>query len=192
LKSFENVEVFEAPGERIQLQAYADALNKLTYGTWAITLDIDEYLDLGGLTVDEFLKPYEGADSVKLNWVVYGDNEQTHYEDRPVTERFIRPARLDCVYNDTLKIPENLHTKSFFCFKYKPTQIDIHCTHIAGGIAINTDGKQVNMDSPFTNELCLKRGFVRHYITKSTTEWCERRLGVTDACRKYSSRTRSS
>ena len=182
MKSFENVEVYEAPGERIQLQAYADALNKLTYGTWAITLDIDEYLDLGGLTVDEFLKPYEGADSVKLNWVCYGDNEQTHYEDRPVTERFIRPARLDCVYNDTLKIPENLHTKSFFCYKYKPTQIDIHCTHIAGGIAINTDGKQVNMDSPFTNELCLKRGFVRHYICKSTREWCERRLNTKDAC----------
>lgn len=65
------MEVYDAPGERIQLQAYADALNKLTYGTWAITLDIDEYLDLGGLTVDEFLKPYNGVDSVKLNWVVY-------------------------------------------------------------------------------------------------------------------------
>lgn len=182
MKSFENVEVYEAPGERIQLQAYADALNKLTYGTWAITLDLDEYLDLGGLTVDEFLKPYEGADSVKLNWVCYTDNEQLEYEDIPVTERFIRPARLDCVYNDTLKIPENLHTKSFFCYKYKPTQIDIHCTHIAGGIAINTDGKQVNMDSPLTNELCLKRGFVRHYICKSTREWCERRLNTKDAC----------
>lgn len=182
LKSFENVEVYNAPGERIQLQAYADALNKLTYGTWAITLDIDEYLDLGGLTVEEFLKPYNGVDSVKLNWVCYTDNEQTHYEDRPVVERFIKPARLDCLYNDTLKIPENLHTKSFFCYKYKPTQIDIHCTHIAGGIAINTEGKQVNMDAPFTNELCLKRGFVRHYITKSTQEWCERRLNTKDAC----------
>ena len=182
MKSFDNVEVYDAPGEKIQLQAYADALNKLTYGSWAITLDIDEYLDLGGLTVDEFLKPYNGVDSVKLNWVCYGDNEQTHYEDRPVVERFIKPARLDCVYNDTLKIPENLHTKSFFCYKYKPTQIDIHCTHIAGGIAINTEGKQVNMDAPFTNELCLKRGFVRHYITKSTQEWCERRLNTKDAC----------
>lgn len=182
LKSYENIEVYDAPGESIQLQAYADALNKLTYGTWAITLDIDEYLDLGGITVDEFLKPYNGVDSVKLNWVCYGDCEQTKFEDRPVTERFIKPSRLDCVYNDTIKIPENLHTKSFFCYKYKPTQIDIHCTHIVGGIAINTDGKQVNMDAPFTNELCLKRGFVRHYITKSVTEWCERRLNTKDAC----------
>lgn len=71
LKSHDNITVYNAPGERIQLQAYADALNKLTYGTWAITLDIDEYLDLGGLTVDEFLKPYNGVDSVKLNWVCY-------------------------------------------------------------------------------------------------------------------------
>lgn len=38
------------------------------------------------------------------------------------------------------------------------------------------------MDSPFTNELCLKSGFVRHYITKSTREWCERRLNTKDAC----------
>lgn len=71
MKSFDNVEVYDAPGERIQLQAYADALNKLTYEAWAITLDIDEYLDLGEFTVEEFLKPYNGVDSVKLNWVCY-------------------------------------------------------------------------------------------------------------------------
>lgn len=58
--------------------------------------------------------------------------------------------------------------------------LDIHTAHVEGGIVINTKGQRV-ADSPF-QDLCLDRGFVQHYITKSVTEFCERRLGVKDAC----------
>ena len=58
--------------------------------------------------------------------------------------------------------------------------LDIHTAHVENGIVINTKGQSVP-DSPF-QDLCLDRGFVQHYITKSCREWCERRLGVTDAC----------
>lgn len=148
--------------------------------TGGFVCDVDEFLNIGNLSVQEFLKPYQGADVVKLNWVCYADNDQLEYEDRPVRERFLKPAPLSCVYNDTVKIPENCHTKYFYCHKYKQTMLDIHTAHVANGIVINTKGQRVQ-DSPF-QDLCLDRGFVQHYITKSTTEWCERRLGVTDAC----------
>ena len=149
--------------------------------TGGFVCDVDEFLNIGNLSVQEFLKPYQGADVVKLNWVVYGDNDQLEYEDKPVRERFLKPAPLTCVYNDTVKIPENCHCKYFYCHKYKPAQLDIHTAHVAGGLAINTKGQQVNMDSPF-QDLCLDRGFVQHYICKSTREWCERRLNTKDAC----------
>lgn len=58
--------------------------------------------------------------------------------------------------------------------------LDIHTAHVEGGIVINTKGQRV-ADSPF-QDLCLDRGFVQHYITKSTREWCERRLNTKDAC----------
>ena len=58
--------------------------------------------------------------------------------------------------------------------------LDIHTAHVEGGIVINTKGQRV-ADSPF-QDLCLDRGFVQHYLTKSVNEFCERRLGVTDAC----------
>lgn len=71
LKSYDNITVYDAPGERIQLQAYQDSLSKMTYGQWNLYIDIDEFLNIGNLSVQEFLKPYQGADVVKLNWVVY-------------------------------------------------------------------------------------------------------------------------
>ena len=71
LNSHDNITVYDAPGERIQLQAYQDSLSKMTYGQWNLYLDVDEFLNIGNLSVQEFLKPYQGADVVKLNWVVY-------------------------------------------------------------------------------------------------------------------------
>lgn len=180
LKSHDNITVYDAPGERIQLQAYQDSLSKMTYGQWNLYLDVDEFLNIGNLSVQEFLKPYQGADVLKLNWVVYGDNDLLEYEDRPVRERFLKPAPLSCVYNDTVKVPENCHCKYFYCHKYKQTMLDIHTAHVENGIVINTKGQRVP-DSPF-QDLCLDRGFVQHYITKSTREWCERRLNTKDAC----------
>jgi len=181
LKSHDNITVYDAPGDRIQLQAYQNELVNARYNEWILFIDIDEFLNIGNLSVQEFLKPYQGADVVKLNWVVYADNDQLEYEDKPVRERFLKPAPLACVYNDRVKVPENCHCKYFYCNKYKQTMLDIHTAHVAGGIAINTKGQQVNMDSPF-QDLCLDRGFVQHYICKSTREWCERRLNTTDAC----------
>ena len=109
-----------------------------------------------------------------------GDNEQLEYDDKPVRERFLKPAPLACVYNDTVKVPENCHTKYFYCHKYKQTMLDIHTAHVENGIVINTKGQRVP-DSPF-QDLCLDRGFVQHYLTKSTREFCERRLNTKDAC----------
>lgn len=180
LKSEGKVEVYDAPGDRIQLQSYAFALSQMKYNDWCLVCDVDEFLNIGNLSVQDFLKPYQGADVVKLNWVVYGDNDQLEYEDKPVRERFLKPAQLACVYNDTVKVPENFHTKYFYCHKYKQTMLDIHTAHVEGGIVINTKGQRVQ-DSPF-QDLCLDRGFVQHYITKSCREWCERRLNTKDAC----------
>lgn len=71
LKSNDKLTVYDAPGERIQLQAYQDSLSKMTYGQWNLYLDIDEFLNISNLSVQDFLKPYQGADVVKLNWIVY-------------------------------------------------------------------------------------------------------------------------
>lgn len=181
IKSNDKLTVYDAPGDRIQLQAYQNELVSARYNEWILFIDIDEFLNIGNLSVQDFLKPYQGVDVVKLNWVCHSDNDKLVYEDSPVRERFIKPARLDCVYNDTVRVPENCHTKAFYCHKHKQTRPDIHTVHIDGGVAINTDGQRVDLDSPF-QDLCLKRCFIDHYICKSTTEWCERRLNTKDAC----------
>lgn len=71
LNSNDKLTVYDAPGDRIQLQAYQDSLSKMKYNDWCFVCDVDEFLNIGNLSVQEFLKPYQGADVVKLNWVVY-------------------------------------------------------------------------------------------------------------------------
>ena len=71
LKSNGKIEVYDAPGDRIQLQSYAFALSQMKYNDWCFVCDVDEFLNIGGLSVQDFLKPYQGIDVVKLNWVVY-------------------------------------------------------------------------------------------------------------------------
>ena len=74
-----------------------------------------------------------------------------------------------------------MHCKCFYCHKYKQVNPGIHTVNIPNGIAVNTDGKQVNICSPI-QEICLNRGHIDHRITKSTEEFCERRLNTVDAC----------
>lgn len=71
LKSNDKLTVYDAPGDRIQLQAYQNELVNARYNEWILFIDIDEFLNIGNLSVQDFLKPYQGADVVKLNWVVY-------------------------------------------------------------------------------------------------------------------------
>ena len=81
LKSHDNITVYDAPGERIQLQAYQNAVANAHYGDWLLFIDIDEFLNIGNLSIQDFLKPYQGADVVKLNWVCHNDNDKLEYEN---------------------------------------------------------------------------------------------------------------
>lgn len=193
-KGFDNIIVYDNGGNGIinglelinfkevpapQLKAYQDYIMKMPLNDWVLFIDIDEFYD--GPEVHEFLKPFENCDCVRLNWKVYGDCEQIKYEEKPVWERFPDPSPIDCLYNDTISgVTENLHIKNFYHRTFKPAQAGVHNTMVAGGCAVNTKFEVENGLSPF-QEVCWETAFIRHYLTKSTEEWCERRLNKIDA-----------
>lgn len=63
---------------------------------WMLFFDFDEFLYFTNkniTTIKQFLsdKKYDKCDVVKINWLIYGDNDLVFYDDRPVKERFIKP-----------------------------------------------------------------------------------------------------
>ena len=180
-----NVEEYDVSKETApQPGCYNFALSMLPKDSWVLFIDVDEYLHLEqDKTVKDFLNRFPDADIVRLNWKCFGDNEQLRYSDEPVTERFVKPCEKFFVYNDELPegIYENSHIKNFVKITNKQIIQSVHNAIIPYGKAVNAVGKLENMFSPWQN-ICWEVAWINHYNSKSTQEFCERRLNKKDAC----------
>lgn len=164
---FRNVEV-------AQLKAYNDCYsNHGNEYDWIAFFDFDEFLTLvKDDDIKSFLNHFEAFQCVKINWMVYTDNDLVINDHRPILERFATPMEYEkCI---DYPFPENLHTKSI----------------IKGGIedfrwsgnphAPNMDLKfcdsngNENDKSPF----CLfdySNAYIKHFITKTIDEWINKK-----------------
>ena len=123
------------------------------------------------------------CDCVRLNWVCYGDNNVIDKKYVSVLETFTEPAAINCIFNDTLPtgVTENMHTKYIVRKTWKNTSLGIHFPQIQFGIVHNAAGDIVKNDSAFL-PINYTNGCVKHFITKSTKDYIERRFGTYDAC----------
>lgn len=62
---------------------------------WFIIDDIDEFLTFTdkNMTIKSYLanKVFDKCDVIKINWLIYGDNELVNYDRRTMVERFTKP-----------------------------------------------------------------------------------------------------
>ena len=62
-------------------------------------IDIDEFIELPSYenNINNFLSDSKFAnyDAIIIPWLNYGDNDQLHYENKPLKERFIKPILKD-------------------------------------------------------------------------------------------------
>lgn len=81
--------------------------------------DCDEFLTFVNPdeNIKSFLEKYNDWDSIHINWMNYGDNGLTKYENIPVLERFISPI-LPLDFRYTYTFPENNHIKSIVKCKF--------------------------------------------------------------------------
>ncbi|WP_372614712.1 glycosyltransferase family 2 protein [Aquicoccus sp.] len=72
----------------------ADKRPEVAAADWIITLDIDEFINVhvGDHTVPALLAALPEASAITLTWRIFGSSDIIRYEDRPVTEEFIRAA----------------------------------------------------------------------------------------------------
>jgi hypothetical protein len=150
-------------------------------GDTVTILDADEFLE-SDFTINEIWSKFTDALCLRFNWRIYGDNDCVHPDERGVLDRFTVPAPVNAVYNDCLPkgITENWHTK-YSVKKKGPAQLFIHNAVVQGN-TVNMQNKLIAPMMPWI-EPCYDVAYVKHFITKSTEEFCRRRFNGTDACR---------
>lgn len=153
-----------------QLEAYTDCYNKhKNEYDWIAFFDFDEYLVLKkDNDIHSFLKGFEGFQCVKINWMVYTDNDLVFYDKRPLNERFTTPMDFDkCIQ---YSFPENNHVKSivkcdidnfnWYGNPHIPTCVENAC---------NAEGEKSDITAfqPYNFDVA----YLKHFITKTIEEW---------------------
>lgn len=111
--------------ENPQMDAYYDCYEKhsLEYD-WLSFFDLDEYLILKpeGIKIQEFLENerYKDCPIVKVNWILYSDNDQIKYEPKPFTERFTKLSKSTRTRTTIKSIMRGNITYSKFHKTYNP------------------------------------------------------------------------
>lgn len=162
-----------------QLKAYNECYEE--YGSlyeWIMFLDLDEYLSFSSSdfkTVRCFFnnERYNNFDMIHLNWMVFGDNNKLNYEKEHLIKRFPNPVNY--AKHITYDFPENYTIKSvvrgglpevkFTDTPHSPTTKSLKCC--------NDCGIEVKNSSPFSS-ISFKYSFIRHYTTKTISEYCEK------------------
>ena len=155
------------PGRKRQLAAYDDCLHRHRYDVrWLAFIDIDEFIvPLKDPDIPTFLKRFEDAPAVEINWLIYGSNGQTENDGRPVMERFTRHSLPDH--------PLNRHVKSIVDPRRVYNMIGCHEAARISGRAADEKGHPVRIsfrDRKPSQEVIR----INHYAVKSREEFVEK------------------
>ena len=142
--------------------------NKKKYD-WISFFDVDEFLEIKpkGIKIQKFLdnKRYNYCQNIKINWVLYSDDNKLHYENKPVQKRFKTP-----LYDNDL----NKHIKSTVRGNLPTNYWIPHCTPHSGRSNYNccsSSGKQISKSSSFNIPYDYKYAELKHYRTKTIEEY---------------------
>ena len=163
--------------DNAQCEAYAHCYRQHGHEyAWIGFIDVDEHVQVRqGETLTGYLAAMAAmkADVVLLNWRVMTDNGLTHYDPRPLKERFkeVMPLNQKVKYD----WPENDHVKCFvrgglgdveFRSPHHP-ETRIKCVNVSG-----KEVKNCAFVQPFDHSVMR----LDHYWTKTAEEWIGTKL----------------
>lgn len=156
-----------------QFEAYYDCYenNNKKY-KWLSFFDFDEFLELipKNMKINELLnnKRYEICDNIKINWLIYSDNNLIYYENRPIKERFTQP-----IYNTQINIHIKSTVRGNLKSNYWNNTLNPH-TSENKFISCSSSGNLIKYNSPFIDPPDYKFAVLRHYHTKTIEEFCNK------------------
>lgn len=163
------VEYTYFPGYRRQLAAYDDCLARHRFDTrWLAFIDMDEFIvPVKDNSIPEFLKRFESAPVVEINWLIYGSGGQRTHLPGTVMERFRHHSRPEH--------PLNNHVKSIVNPRRVYGMIGCHEAARIDGKAVDPSGHTVSI--PWRNrpaQVDIIR--INHYAVRSYEEFEEKQL----------------
>ena len=159
-----------------QLQSYNECYEE--YGDkydWIAFFDIDEFMFMYKDTnVCSFLSNeiFDGFDMVHLNWILFGDGDNTYNNGLPLLQRIRVPLDINACYN--LDFPESFHIKSIVRGGLKRMVFNVtpHTPSIDGKCC-NSYGIECDKNSPFC-PYDFRNGGIMHYTTKTAEEFADK------------------
>ena len=171
-----SVTIFSSnPGGSLQKDVYEEFYNTYAsdYG-WLGFFDFDELVRIeDGRDIHDFLNDYE-ADVVSLNWRTMTDSGLTHYDERPMAERFTEATGEDFAINR--------HVKSFvrggiegisFNDPHIPNAPTLQCENV-----LHERIEQV----PVQPKAIHRVAWIDHYNTKTAEEWATLKMKRLSPC----------
>ena len=161
---------FRGSKDSPQFDAYYDCYEKYNKDyNWLSFFDFDEFLELtpNNLKINEFLddERFNDCKCVKINWLLYSDNDLIYYENLPIQTRFITP-----LYNSSLNIHIKSTVRGKLNINYWKNALNPHTT-IHNYKSCSSSGKVVPYNSPFNSPPDYKNAILRHYKTKTIDEY---------------------
>lgn len=153
-----------------QFDAYYDCYEKFNRSyDWLSFFDFDEFLELkpSNLKIYEFLdnERFSDCKSVKINWLLYSDNDLIYYENSSIQSRFISP-----LYNSTLNIHIKSTVRGNLNINYWQEALNPHTT-IYNFTSCSSSGKLIKHSSPFNSPPDYDNAILKHYKTKTIDEY---------------------
>lgn len=168
------VKIMDFRGRKVsQLAAYEDCYRR--FGEeydWLAFFDMDEFLEIEDCpSAPEYFSSaaFRHYDMVHINWLCYGDNENLHYEDRPLRERFPNPITPANDINKHIKsvVRGGIGGLKWTDSPHTPCPNVLRCA--------NASGNKCNSESPFSKcDISVAR--LRHHMIKSTEEYRDKIL----------------
>lgn len=156
------------PGVAKQLAAYDDCFDRHRLDTrWLAVIDIDEFIvPVKDKSIPDFLKRFEDAAAVEINWLIYGSGGQKERKPGKVMDRF------KCHSLPTHNL--NHHVKNIVNPRKVCCMIGCHEAARLSGKTYDTHGQEVTVNfrrRPQIQDVIR----VNHYAVKSYEEFMGKR-----------------
>ena len=158
-----------------QLKAYDDCItkNKNKYD-WLFFFDADEYLYIkSNQTLQSFLlEPrYKHCQTIKINWLCYGDSGFLYYKNNSLQKRFTKISKAkDC--NNMVKTIINVKNN----VNIRWGRYSSHFPDINVEYACDTLGNKIYYRERTVIPPIHKYAYLKHYLTKSAEEYSNKVL----------------
>jgi hypothetical protein len=164
------VSVIHFPGKQKQLPAYFNFIcNYSQIYDWVCFFDVDEFLYLNGLSLQEFLSSnelYENISAIGFQWKIFGSSGKLYYSNEPVTKRFQKcQKKIDKHIKTILKPKDYIGFNNPHYFNTTRGTFDPYMNPIVSPISSESE-REIGSEMGSGSNI-----FLAHYFTKSAKEF---------------------